>query len=99
MPHGEPAFPIMGFGDTIPSVDNVLERLRKGDTLRNGDKIYNSILKSQMDYRKRFSSVADEARDESAEVIEHFLRQHDKSPVVKEFIKHDIPKGGVASDA
>jgi hypothetical protein len=98
MPYGEPAFPVLGFGTSSPSFDTVLDRLRKGDTLKNGDKIYNNILKSQMDYRKQFSNIADEARDESVEVVEHFLRKNGKSPIVKEFISKDIPKGGGASD-
>jgi|LakMenEpi03Aug12_release.lakeMendotaPanAssembly.Ray.scaffolds.fasta_scaffold438218_2 hypothetical protein len=99
MPFGEPPFPVLGFGATTPPVNVILERLKKGDTLKNGEKIYNGILKSQEDYRKKFVSNADEARDESVEVVEHFLRKNGKSPVIKEFISKSIPKGGEASDA
>jgi predicted small metal-binding protein len=55
-------------------------------------------MKSQEDYKKQFRVAADDATEESAEVVEHFLRKHGKSPVIKEFISKDIPKGGEASD-
>jgi hypothetical protein len=99
MPRPEPAFPIVGFGNTIPSVDVVMERVRRADTMRNGDKIYNDLVKSQMDFKKQHDDKASEASAESSEVVEHFLRKHGKSPVIKEFISKSIPKGGEASDA
>jgi len=99
MPHGEPAYPVLGFGQIVPSTDVVLDKLYRGDTLRHGWKIFDEIQKSQEDYKKQFRVAADEATEESAEVVEHFLRQHGKSPVIKEFINYDIPKGGEASDA
>jgi hypothetical protein len=99
MPHGEPAYPVLGFGQVIPSVDVVLDKLYRGDMTRHGWKLYDEIVKSQEDYKRRFREKADEATEESAEVVEHFLRKHGKSPVIKGFISHDVPKGGEASDA
>jgi hypothetical protein len=99
MPRPEPAYPVIGFGRELPPFDEVMRRVYRADSHRHGWAIYDEIMKSQEDYKKKFRDAADEATEESAEVVEHFLRQHGKSPVVKEFIKHDIPKGGVASDA
>jgi hypothetical protein len=56
-------------------------------------------MDSQKKYKQQFRDRANDATEESVEVVEHFLRQHGKSPVVKEFINYDIPKGGGASDA
>ena len=99
MPHGEPPYPVIGFGREVPSVDIVLEKVYRGDMTRHGWALYDEIVKSQKDYKQKFRDAADEASAESAEVVEHFLRQHGKSPVIKEFINYDVPKGGEASDA
>lgn len=99
MPRPEPAYPVLGFGREVPRVDEVLRRLSNADTTRHGWQIYDDVVSSQEKFKQGFRDAADEASGESAEVVEHFLRKHGKSPVVKEFIKHDIPKGGEASDA
>lgn len=99
MPRPEPAYPVIGFGRELPPVDEVMRLVHRSDTKRHGWAIYDEIVKSQEDYKKTFRDKADDASEESAEVVEHFLRQHGKSPVIKEFISHDIPKGGEASDA
>jgi len=99
MPRPEPPYPVIGFGRELPPVDEVMRLIHRSDTKRHGWQIYDEIVQSQEDYKKQFRVAADEATEESAEVVEHFLRQHGKSPVIKEFISHDVPKGGEASDA
>ena len=99
MPRPEPPYPVIGFGSELPPVEEVMRLVRRSDTKRHGWKIYDEIVQSQEDFKKQFRVKADEATEESAEVVEHFLRQHGKSPVIKEFISHDVPKGGEASDA
>jgi len=99
MPRPRDPFPVMGFGREVPAVDEVMMRLREGDTLRNGNRIYDEVIRSQEEYRKNARRVGDEAAEESAEVVEHFMRRHGKSPVIKEFISSDIPKGGDAGDS
>lgn len=99
MPRPEPPYPVIGFGRELPPVDEVMRLVHRSDTKRHGWQIYDEIIKSQEEYKKQFRVAADEATEESAEVVEHFLRQHGKSPVIKEFISHDVPKGGEASDA
>ena len=96
MPGGEPAMPVIGFGREIPSVDEVLRRVSNADTMRHGWQIFDDIQKSQEAHKKKFRDAADEATEESAEVVEHFLRGHGKSPVVKVFMSE---KGCEASDA
>ena len=99
MPRPEPAYPVIGFGQELPPVDEVMRRVHNADAHKHGYQIYDEIMASQEAYKKKFRDAADEASEESAEVVEHFLRQHGKSPVIKEFITADIPKGGEASDA
>jgi hypothetical protein len=96
MPRPEPPYPVIGFGREVPSVDVVMRKVYNADTTRHGWQIFDEIVESQEAYKKQFRDAADEATEESAEVVEHFLRQHGKSPVIKEFINFDIPKGGEA---
>lgn len=99
MPHGEPPYPVIGFGTEVPSVDSVMQRVRAADTMRHGWQIFDEIQKSQEDFKKQFRVRADDATEESAEVVEHFLRKHGKSPVIKEFINYDVPKEVSDNDA
>jgi hypothetical protein len=94
MPRPEPPYPILGFGNTIPSVDAAMRRLKQSDTMRNGEAIYNDMMKSQEIYRKNLQYKADQASEESAEPVEFLMRKEGKSPVVKVFYN----KGGDASD-
>ena len=93
MPGAEPPYPVCGFGREIPSVDDVMLRIRRADTMRNGDAIYNDLVRSQEKYRAELAYKGDQAADESVEVVEHFMRKHGKSPIIK-----SLPKG-VSNDA
>lgn len=87
MPRPRDPFPVIGFGDSIPDVNTVMERVRQADTMRTGNQIYNEVVSSQKQYRDNLDYVANQAGEESAEVIEHFMRKRGKSPVVKSFSK------------
>jgi len=93
MPGAEPPYPVCGFGRDIPSVDDVMVRIRRSDTMRNGDAIYKDLMRSQEKYRAELKYNGDQATDESVEVVEHFMRKHGKSPIIKSFSK------GVSNDA
>jgi hypothetical protein len=93
MPGAEPPYPVCGFGRDIPSVDDVMVRIRRSDTMRNGDAIYKDLMRSQEKYRAELKYKGDQATDESVEVVEHFMRKHGKSPIIKSFSK------GVSNDA
>jgi hypothetical protein len=93
MPGAEPPYPVCGFGRDIPSVDDVMVRIRRSDTMRNGDAIYKDLIRSQEKYRAELKYNGDQATDESVEVVEHFMRKHGKSPIIKSFSK------GVSNDA
>jgi hypothetical protein len=99
MPRPEPAYPVIGFGNEIPSVDVVMQRIMAADTMRHGWQILHDVVKSQEDYKKQFKDKTDEAGEESAEHIEFMLRQHGESPVIKEFIDYDVPKEVSNNDA
>ena len=94
MPRPQDPFPVFGFGDRIPDPSEALAKVQEGHLVRHKERIWKEITDSQRDYRKGIRAKGDEAAEESAEVVEHFLRQHGKSPVVKEFITSDVPKGG-----
>lgn len=87
MPSPEPPLPLFGFGDTIPEPDEVIKQLWKSDSLRHGDKILNQIVKEQEDRKRQYEYAASQASEESAEVLEHFLRKRGKSPVIKSMAK------------
>jgi hypothetical protein len=90
MPSPEPAYPVIGFGYNVPPVDHVMQRVRAADTMRAGNKIYDDIVKSQNDYRKKLEYEASQASSAAAEPTEWLLRKHGKSPIVKSFAKKEV---------
>lgn len=93
MPSPEEPLPLFGFGDSIPEPDEVVKQLWKADSLRHGEKILDQIVREQEERKQKYEYAASQASEESAEVLEHFLRKHGKSPVIKSFSK------GVSNDA
>ncbi len=87
MPRPSEPFPVMGFGNSVPDVNTVMDRIREADTMRTGNQIYEEIVRSQKKYREELDYAANQAGEESVEVIEHFMRKRGKSPVVKSFSK------------
>jgi hypothetical protein len=87
MPGSAPAVPVLGFGASVPQVDVAMERLVRSDAKRNGEKIYDDMLRSQEKYRAELEYAASQASEEAAEPTEWLLRKHGKSPIVKSFSK------------
>lgn len=87
MPRPMNPYPVIGFGQVVPPLDVVMERIEQADTMRVGNKIYDEIVRSQKEYKNNLEYNASQASEESAEVVEHFLRKHGKSPIVKSFSK------------
>ena len=87
LPRPADPYPVFGFGTDIPEVSDVIARLQRADTMRNGEAIYKDMIRSQEKYRKNLEYNTDQAGEESAEVVEHFLRKEGKSPIVKSFSK------------
>jgi hypothetical protein len=94
MPRPSEPFPVMGFGNSVPDVNTVMDRIREADTMRTGNQIYEEIVRSQKKYREELDYAANQAGEESVEVIEHFMRKRGKSPVVK-----SLSKGVSSNDA
>lgn len=94
MPRPEQPYPVMGFGDNIPEASMVLDRIKQGDTMRTGNTIYRDIVRSQERFRAAQTYKTDQAGEESAEVIEHFMRKEGKSPIIK-----SLPKGVSNNDS
>jgi hypothetical protein len=92
MPSPQEPFPLLGF-QSIPEPDDVMVMVKEAHLVRNKEKIWKEIIDSQEKYRAELKYKGDQASEESAEVVEHFLRQNGKSPVVK-----SLPKGVSASD-
>ena len=95
MPTPAAPYPVLGFGDNIPTVDEARQRLRSTDTMRSGEAIYRDMVRSQEKYRANLKSKTDEAAEEAAEPIEFLMRKEGKSPITKVFYSK---KGGDASD-
>lgn len=83
MPSPRDPLPVIGFQDRIPSVDEALVKLRDGDTLRHGDRIWREVVQSQEKYRADLEYAASQATDDTVERVEHMMRQHGKSPIIK----------------
>jgi hypothetical protein len=87
LPRPSDPYPVIGFQDRIPEPVEAIDRLKAADTMRVGEQIYREVVKSQEDYRKKFEYASDEASAESSEVVEHLMRKHGKSPIIKSFSK------------
>lgn len=96
LPAPSDPFPVLGFQDKIPDPQEALDRLKAADTMRYGDRIWREVVDSQAKYRAELEYKASQASSEAAEVVEHFMRQHGKSPIVKStrkvkgVSKHDV---------
>jgi hypothetical protein len=93
MPRPQKPWPLIGFGDSIPDASVVLEKVKNSHLVHNKERIWKEIVDSQKAYRKNLEYKGDQASEESAEVVEHLMRKHGKSPLVKIF-----PKGVSADD-
>jgi hypothetical protein len=87
MPSPEPSIPLFGFGDRIPEPDEAVKKLWESDTMVHGNKILLEIERSQNEFKKLLEYNANQASEESAEVLEHFLRKRGKSPIIKSMPK------------
>lgn len=90
LPRPADPYPVFGFGREIPEASVVLDRLKRADTMRNGDAIYKDMIRSQEAYRKGLEYKTDQAGEESVEVIEHMMRKEGKSPIVKSLRKKGV---------
>ena len=95
MPAPRDPFPVIGFQNTIPDPEEALIRLRNADTMRHGDRIWREVVDSQKKYKADLEYKSDQAAQDSAERVEHLMRQHGKSPVIKSTRKVK----GVSKDA
>jgi len=87
MPRPNDPYPILGFQDRVPDPVEAIDRLKAADTMRHGDRIYKDVVKSQEQYRAGLKNNADEAIGDSAERVEHMMRQRGASPIIKSFSK------------
>ena len=90
LPSPADPYPVFGFGQEIPDANAVVERLKKADTMRNGEAIYKDMIRSQEKYRATLEYNTDQAGEESAEVVEHMMRQEGKSPIIKSLRKKGV---------
>ena len=92
MPSPEPPVPVHGFGQSIPEPEVVVKKIWESDSARHGEKILDEFIKSQERFIAEKRYAADEATGDSAEHIEHLMRKHGKSPVIKSFSKEGVKK-------
>ena len=87
MPSPADPMPVFGFGDRIPDSSEALERIKEGHLVRRKEEIWSEIVKSQDAHKAGLEYDASEAGEESAEMVEHLMRKHGKSPIIKSFSK------------
>lgn len=82
-----PLRPVLGFGREVPSPDAIRERLWNADTWRHGKSILDEMDRKKKQHDAENEWVRSNAAEESAERIEHVLRQNGMSPVIKSLPK------------
>lgn len=82
---GEQPVPVLGFQDKIPSVEEMMTRLKAADTKRHGDAILVEMERHNNELRERQRQRVHEAEWELAEVMESFLHGQDKTPYKRIF--------------
>lgn len=82
-PHSEdnpPEVPVLGFGKTIPSRDELLRKLDDADTLKHGDRLLRRIRKNNEAVLAQNKYKADQRIGEAAELMERPLRLEAMAP-------------------
>lgn len=68
---GENVMPVLGVGKEIPIPDAVIKRLWETDAWRNGEEIYDNMLKHNAAIKAEQNEQADQLNQEVAERIAH----------------------------
>lgn len=84
---GSPVYPVLGFGDSIPSPDEAVRRLYETDTLRHGDAILDRMNRDNEYLRVSHDKDMAEFDEEMAERVEFELRKEGHSPISKVFFQ------------
>lgn len=79
--------PVLGFQNTIPTPEAMLERVRQADTKRHTDWLEENINKPNERLRQEFRERADDASYQLAEGMESFLHAQGKTPYMRSFSK------------
>jgi hypothetical protein len=85
--------PVLGFQNTMPTVDEMMKRLAAADTRRHGDHILKSMQEHNESIKQEYRDQADEAEWQLAEAMESFLHDKDKTPYKRTYFTA-IGKGG-----
>jgi hypothetical protein len=72
---GEPVYPVLGFKDKIPQVDEAVGRVRLSDSWREGSRIYDRMIAAQERARAAQEADAADITGDVAERIEHQVRK------------------------
>jgi hypothetical protein len=76
---GKP-FPVLGLGTTLPSADEVMAKVQKYDTVRNGERLLREINEHNEKIRAKTDAAASEASGVVAEGAESFLHGLGRTP-------------------
>jgi hypothetical protein len=82
-------YPVLGFGQELPSPEHVERVLHETDTRRNGDRILKDIQENNERLRKPSRSRADDATAQLAEAAESFLHAQGRTPYHRSLRKRD----------
>lgn len=77
-------FPVLGLGrGDLPSAEEVMDRVRKNDTVRYGEKMLEEINKHNEAIQNHYKAAADEASGVQAEAMESFLHGMGRTPYLR----------------
>lgn len=82
----KPAWPVIGFGETIPSPEEAITKLRASDTRIHGDKILKDMEKHNEGIKREHEDKADDAAGQMAEGLEWANRKLGTHPSPRIFV-------------
>lgn len=89
---GEPVYPVIGFGKTVPHSEDALKKLHYADTMRYGLEILDKMNSNNEKLKEPYERKASEASGEAAEVKEWALRKLALHPSPRIFVPAKVSK-------
>lgn len=89
MPHGNPPVAVLGFQNQLPTVETLLERVRRADTKATADDRLEAMNRHNARLRADAAAKADDGIGAAAEGWESFLHRRGDTPYHRSLRKRD----------
>ena len=86
MPHGQAPVAVIGFGKTIPTPEEAVERGDRANTRRHGSAILNKMNRGNEEIREAQRKATDDAAEIAAEILEYGYRKMGAHPSPRIFV-------------